>query len=89
VVGDIFCELEKAFDSVDYDMLSCKLNCYGISGPIRKLIKSYVTNRYQRFLIRGTSSYRNSCSEWGKINNAVPQGSIVGPLRFLFCINNV
>jgi len=84
VVGVICCNLEKAFDSVNYDILLCKLNFCAISGPFRKLIKSYLTNRYHRVLIGGKSSYHSSYSEWGKINHGVPQGSILVPLLFLF-----
>jgi hypothetical protein len=47
VVGGIFCDLKVAFDSVNYDILLCKLNFYGIRVPFHKLIKSYLTNRYQ------------------------------------------
>ena len=42
VVRGIFCDLEKAFDSVNYDILLCKLNFCGIIGPFHKLIKSYL-----------------------------------------------
>ena len=42
VVGGIFCDLEKAFHSVIYDILLCKLNFYGIRGPFHTLIKSYL-----------------------------------------------
>jgi hypothetical protein len=88
VVGGIFFYFVKAFDSVNYDMLLCKLNLYGIRGPFIKLIKSYLTNRYQRVLIGGKSSYHSSF-ECGKINCGLHQGSILGPLLFLFYINNL
>jgi hypothetical protein len=89
VVGGSFCDLEKAFDSVNHDyLLLCKLNFYGIRGPFYKLVKSYLTNRYQRVLIGGMSSHSNIL-ECGKINHGVLQGSILGPLLFLFYINGL
>jgi len=82
LVGGIFCDLTKAFDNVDHNVLLCKLEFYGITGKANNLIKSYLSDRYQRVLIKNNCS--NRCfSEWGKIKQGVPQGSILGPLFFL------
>jgi hypothetical protein len=48
--GGIFCDLEKAFDSVNHDMLLNKLEFYGITGSANLLMKSYLEDRYQRVL---------------------------------------
>ena len=48
IVGSIFFDLEKAFDTIDHSLLLTKLPHYGISGKSELLIKSYLTNRFQR-----------------------------------------
>jgi hypothetical protein len=46
LVGGIFCDLTKAFDSVNHEILLAKLEFYGIQGTFYKLIASYLNDRY-------------------------------------------
>jgi len=45
LVGGIFCDLEKAFDCVNHDILLSKLKFYGISDKKFQLYQSYLGNR--------------------------------------------
>jgi hypothetical protein len=78
IVGGLFCDLQKAFDCVNYDTLLSKMKFYGTTGVANTLMESYLGNSYQRVIINGYFS------KWKKLQHRVPQGSVLGPLLFLY-----
>jgi hypothetical protein len=70
MIGGIFCDLEKAFDCVNHDILLSKLKFNGITRPAYKLLTSYLQNRYQRVLINSKDKYCNVASDWDKRHGA-------------------
>jgi hypothetical protein len=62
-MGVIFCDLAKAFDCVNHDILLSKLNFYGITGKANEWIKSYLENSHQRVEIKNTNFSPNAFSD--------------------------
>ena len=87
-VGGIFCDLTKAFDQVNHNILLSKLEFYGITGRAMNLIKPYLGDRYQTVRIKN-KQVKQTFSEWNKVKQGVPQGWVLGPLFLILYINDL
>ena len=47
VFGALLTDLSKAFDCLNHELLTAKLNAYGFSLPALRLINDYLSNRKQ------------------------------------------
>jgi hypothetical protein len=83
IICSVFCDISKAFDRVWHKGLIKKIEGYGITGNLLRWLENYISNRYQRVIIR------NCLSEKGNLKGGVPQGSVLDPLLFLLYINDI
>jgi hypothetical protein len=81
IVGDMFCDLHKAFDCVNHKILLGKLEFYDVEGKFKTLIESYLTGREQRVTLNNITN-NNDLSKWELLKCGVSQVSILGPLFF-------
>ena len=79
----VFVDFQKAFDTVNRDILLQKLERYGVRGNALDLFSSFLTDRFQAVKIG------NVISDENQINIGIPQGSVIGPLCFLIIINEI
>ena len=83
LVGLVFFDLKKAFDTVDHEILCQKLVRHGVQQRELAWFRSYLCNRKQFCQVNGVSSKTEG------IDVGVPQGLCLGPLLFLIYINDL
>jgi retron-type reverse transcriptase len=81
LIGMVIIDLQKAFDTVNHELLLQKMRAIGITSVA--WFKSYLSDREQCVEIDGTRS------SFKKIECGVPQGSILGPQLFLLYVNDM
>ena len=74
----VFLDLQKAFDTVNHDILLKKLNHYGIRGIANNWFCSFLSDRMQFTSIDKSESGKR------ELKYGVPQGSVLGLLFVLF-----
>ena len=79
--GALLTDLSKAFNCLDHELLIAKLNTYGFSLTVLKLVHNYLSNKKQRAKIN--SSY----SSLLEIIFGVRRGLNLGPLLFNIFFN--
>ena len=83
LTGMILIDLQKAFDTINHEILFKKLKAMGFSEGCITWFQSYLS---ERIFFR---SIENQLSDYGRISSGIPQGSILGPLLFLIYVNDM
>ena len=63
----VFLDISKAFDWVWHEGLLFELQSYGIQDTLLNLIKSFLSNRFQRVILN------DHCSTWEDVLAGVPK----------------
>ena len=81
--GALFLDLSAAFDTIDGEILSKKLDVYGATSRVTKWIKSYLSDREQKV------TYQQEDSNLKMNNYGAPQGSILSPFLFSVLVSDM
>ena len=76
----ILLDFSNAFDTVNHDILSRRLNSIGIHGQVHNWPMSFVSNRSYSIIINNSTSPRFTQP------HGVPQVSVLGPILFIIYI---
>ena len=82
-IDAVYLDFSKAFDTVPHKRLIHKLNSYGIQNNLLSWINSFLSDRTQYVKINDSKSKKT------KVISGVPQGSVLGPILFIYYINDM
>ena len=80
---EVFIDFQKAFDTIDHEILFNKMSLYGIRGKPLGLFRSFLTGRKQRVKID------NVISSTKPLTIGLPQGSTLSAILYLIYINDL
>ena len=82
LMGMLFLDVAKAFNCIDHEILYTKMKNVGFSTSVVNWFRSYLT-RSQRVRLDYTMS--NTVP----VANGIAQGTVLGPILFIFYINDI
>ncbi len=82
-VNIVYLGFAKAFDSVNHRLLLTQLKCYEIAPSVINWSEPYPRRRSFQVSANGP------LSQVAEVVSGVPQGSVLGPILFVICVNDL